>query len=436
MDGRGRRRCRIRSAFVLGAILATAIAPEGTLADEVGWTVQFGTAVNDAAMAVAVRGRRVYVAGGTQGGLPGQASAGGRDVFLQRYSSRGELQWTRQFGTGGADQVTAGALGARGNRVVVGGFVTGALPGQTAAGDNDAFLRAYDREGNVLWTRQFGTPGLDQVRSIAIAVDRSIFVAGQTAGQLTPEPSAGLQDAFAMRLDPDGTVRWLRQFGTSGVDTAFGIEVTDDAVYVAGSTDSFFPGQANAGDFDNYVARLTLDGDLEWITQFGTPALDATWKIGMTGSTIFVSGHTEGTFAGQTSFGRLDGFLAALDPEGHLTWVRQFGTTGCDQMFGLAVDTEGAVLAGEVDGPPPCSVSGNTDAFARKYDVDGNVLWSLRFGTAARDSLQGVALRGGSVYLAGVTGGSLPGHANLGGNDAFVMRTRDVEDDEGEEEEN
>ena len=47
---------------------------------------------------------------------------------------------------------------------------------------NDAFLRSYDRDGNVLWTRQFGTTGNDTVRSVAIAKDGSIFVSGQTAG--------------------------------------------------------------------------------------------------------------------------------------------------------------------------------------------------------------------------------------------------------------
>lgn len=420
------KRWGIVSAFVLAAILAITIIPGKARADKDGWIVQFGTAAVDAAGGIAVRGHDVYVSGRTGGTLPGQTSAGGTDVYVRKYNSRGELQWTHQFGTPGDDQ-PVGGLRARGQQVVVGGFVTGALPDQTPAGGNDAFLRAYDREGNILWALQFGTPQNDRVRDIAIAEDGSIFVSGQTEGQLTEEPNAGSWDAFVMRLDADGTVRWLRQFGTSGQDEAIGIAVTNDAVYVTGPTNGAFPGYVNAGDFDIFVVRLTLDGETEWLTQFGTPAFDATWRIGVAGPTIFLAGHTRGAFPGEISFGDQDGLVAALGHDGQLAWVRQFGTAGCDQMQGgLAVDAEGAVWAGQVGGvlTPGQGCGGSaSDAFVQKYDAQGNVLWSTQFGTTLFDNANGVALKGSDVYLAGATDGELGG-PNAGGRDAFVMRIR------------
>lgn len=210
---------------------------------------------------------------------------------------------------------------------------------------NDAFLRSYDRDGNVLWTRQFGTTGNDTVRSVAIAKDGSIFVSGQTAGQLG-DTSFGMTDAFVMRLDRDGTVLWLRQFGTSGADEAIGVTVTAHAVYVSGTTSGGFPGFASAGDFDAFVARLTLDGDIEWLTQFGAPMSDNAWKIGVAGRTVFVGGNTSGEFPGEISWGGFDAFVAALGRDGELRWVRQFGSAGTDNAPGLAVDHEGAVAAG------------------------------------------------------------------------------------------
>jgi len=54
----------------------------------------------------------------------------------------GEIPWTRQFGTGGLDAALAVAIDADGN-ILVAGHVGGALPGQTHAGDSDAFLRKY-----------------------------------------------------------------------------------------------------------------------------------------------------------------------------------------------------------------------------------------------------------------------------------------------------
>ena len=65
--------------------------------------------------------------------------------------------WTRQFGTSGYDFARAVAVDPEGN-VYVAGRTEGALPGQVSSGDFDAFVRKYDRDGDEVWTRQFGTP--------------------------------------------------------------------------------------------------------------------------------------------------------------------------------------------------------------------------------------------------------------------------------------
>ena len=401
-----------------------AVLTTPTLATHLGWMLQFGTAAFDNANSVAVHGRDVYVAGATSGVL-GETNAGLQDVYVRSYDSDGNLQWTRQFGTPGMDQTTGGTLRAHGNGVIVAGFVRGALAGHTWAGNNDAFVRAYDQKGEAQWTLQFGTPENEAVRSVAIADDGSIFISGQTRGQLTDRPNEGLADAYAARLNPDGTIRWLRQFGTSGTDEAIGLAVSDDAIYVTGTTAGALPGNINAGDSDNFVARLTLEGDFEWITQFGTPAFDALWKVDVVGPMLFVGGNTQGEFPGEVASGGFDAVVAALDCSGRVLWVRQFGGSGNDLALGLAADGEGAVAVGRVGGflfPGPPDPE--ADAFARKYDAEGNVLWSIQFGTTAFENTQDVALKGGDAYLVGTTTGSMPGFSNAGLQDGFVSRIR------------
>ena len=39
-----------------------------------------------------------YISGVTAGGLDGNTNSGGRDVFLIKYNSSGEKQWTKQIG--------------------------------------------------------------------------------------------------------------------------------------------------------------------------------------------------------------------------------------------------------------------------------------------------------------------------------------------------
>ena len=46
------------------------------------------------------------------------------------------------------------------------GLTRGALPGQTHLGKSDAYVRKYDGDGDELWTRQFGSRGLDMADGV------------------------------------------------------------------------------------------------------------------------------------------------------------------------------------------------------------------------------------------------------------------------------
>jgi hypothetical protein len=135
-------------------------------AGEFEWLFQFGLSGNDFAWDVHTdEDGNVYLAGDSSGALPGQAFAGGPlDAFLRKYDNHGNELWTRQFGTTGTDR--ADAVFSFGTDVYVGWLTTGSFPGQVNLGGADAYLRKYDVSGNASWTRQFGTPGLDELVGI------------------------------------------------------------------------------------------------------------------------------------------------------------------------------------------------------------------------------------------------------------------------------
>ena len=143
------------------------------------WSRQFGTPQFDQANGVAVLDGNVYVVGDVIGALPGQTSGGpsDRDAFVRRYDSTGNVTWTRQFGSKDAHEDTATSVVARAGGVYVAGWTAGTLPLQTKLGDNDAFVRKYDVNGNEQWTRQFGTASSVQAFGIA-ADDSGVYVAG------------------------------------------------------------------------------------------------------------------------------------------------------------------------------------------------------------------------------------------------------------------
>lgn len=76
------------------------------------------------------------------------------------------------------------------------------------------------------------------------------------------------------------------------------------------------------------------------------------------------------------------------------------------------------VTAGSLEGPN----AGQDDAFVRKYDAAGGLLWTRQFGTSTEEGPRDVSADGlGNVYLSGNTKGSLGG-PNAGGDDAFLAK--------------
>ena len=55
-------------------------------------------------------------------------------------------------------------------------------------------------------------------------------------------------------------IEWIRQFGSSSDDRAFGIAVDGTGVYVAGEVFGALPGQTSAGGRDSFVAKLSRSG--------------------------------------------------------------------------------------------------------------------------------------------------------------------------------
>jgi hypothetical protein len=402
--------------LVAGMVLVTGVADASTGAE--AWTRQFGTTGTDEAYGVAVAADgSVYVAGRTSGALEGSL-AGGTDAFVRKYDAAGNVVWTRQFGTTAAEIALGVAVSGDGSVYVVG--QTGGVLGDSSAGSADAFVRKYDANGNVVWTRQFGTITVDIATGVAVAVDGSVFVVGNTGGVLG-DSSSGSVDAFVRKYDANGNVVWTRQFGTTDEDIASGVAVAvDGSVYVAGETEGGLEGSI-AGGFDAFVRKYDAAGSVVWTRQFGTAADDGASGVAVAGDgSVSVVGYTGGVL-GDSSAGGFDAFVRMYDAAGNVVWTRQFGTTAGDFASGVAAADGSVYVAGHTLGDLEGDTAGSADAFVRTYDAAGNVVWTRQFGTTAADFASGVAAADGSVYVAGRTLGDLEGDS-AGGADAFLRK--------------
>jgi hypothetical protein len=243
---------------------------------------------------------RVYVVGAA-GTLPGEEPAsGGTDAFLRVYDGDGTAVWTRQFGSSGKD--TAWEVSVHTTGVYVAGAAGGALAGQAyGGGKSDVFVRRYDFDGKEAWTREFGGPGDDSAVPGGLAVDDTgVYVSGSTNGALPGQTNAGDFDAFIGKYGLDGGAGWLRQFGTAAYDDAHGISVFGEGVYVVGNTFGPLPGlekQTHAGDGDAFVRRYDSDGRETWTVQTGTAGFEEFFGVFADETGVYLAG-LEGPPAG------------------------------------------------------------------------------------------------------------------------------------------
>ncbi|MFC7585233.1 alpha/beta hydrolase-fold protein [Nonomuraea antimicrobica] len=298
------------------------------------------------------------------------------------------------YGTAGQDW--AGGVAAHADGALTIGYAAG----------GDAVLT---RVGG--WTRQLATPADERLYGVAALPDGGVLAAGYTKGDLDGRHAGNTtDDAFVARLGADGTVRWITQFGGPGVaDRLYGLAAAPDGgAYAVGYTKGALDG-ANAGDKDAVLARLTPDGEVSWIRQYGGAGEDKAYGVAADASNVYVTGGASAALPGTTGPG---GWLAAFTTDGTRKWAATAGGSASDRLNAVAVTTAGlAVATGGVGG----------DAYTVAYTGQGKQRWQHILATPAADAGAAVVpLAGGEVEVAGHTRGRVDVQA--GGADVLTLR--------------
>lgn len=84
-----------------------------------------------------------------------------------------------------------------------GGWVYGAIDGETFAGGSDGFLIKYDPTGARLWTREFGSAANENVKAVKVA-GGYVYVTGYTYGTWDGSTQIGNGDQYVVKYSTAG----------------------------------------------------------------------------------------------------------------------------------------------------------------------------------------------------------------------------------------
>ena len=215
-----------------------------------------------------------------------------------------------------------------------------------------------------------------------------------------------------VRFDPvTGNVLWNRNIANAGPSNA---TANGSGVLVSGGTTASLDA-TNQGSDDGYAAKYDTDGNLQWQIQFGGNSSDGIWGVVMdlSGNSYYV-GDTFGAITspnpGTPHVGGTpsDAYIMSYDNAGNFRWGRQFGNTTGDSLQGVTVDPSGNVIvAGFTHDTlfgPRLGAAGKADIIVRKYDTNGNVIWSKQMGGPSDDRARAVATdAAGNIYIGAET---------------------------------
>jgi hypothetical protein len=414
----------------------------------------------------------IYVLGNATGDFGNQLNQGQQDAYLTKYDSAGNVLWTRMLGSAGTANGATLALDPTGGVVIAGATTADLTTTSVADGNNDTFVAKYDSAGNQTWVKQIQTLNANQAASVSVDASGNIYVGGQVTGTIgSGQSRIGGSDAYVAKLDKKGNVVYEQQFGTTANDTVGatatasdgslyvasvqnghaivskyaggdvrtapvwtqdlgdlqlgggigGIAVAGNQVYVSGTTQNgnltaggnAAIAAASSGGSDAFVFALTDQGSsaaANFVSYVGTNSTDKGGgvTVGPDG-TVYLTGSTMGTFAGQTRNvpNVSNMFATALTSSGAVQWTRQFGgLDGISSGAGIAVDASGASVLDAL-GLPRGTINPS-----QNVDLAANT--TLRPGDSFQIQFQGAAARTATIRIdAGETLQSLASKINI-----------------------
>ncbi len=253
-----------------------------------------------------------------------------------------------------------------------------------------------DKLDCVRWASIFGDAALQQALDIKTDGAGNTYVFGRFQGALdvvTPAlVSAGQNDMFLVKLDPNGEVVWARQYGDAADQPSgeLSVDPMGNCVIVAKFDGMVDFGKGNLGPSGTAVVKIDSSGGTLWNVAF-TPKLTAYPAINKDGDVIVWA-----TFSGQVNFGTgmldaglfTDVVLMQLSGEdGTTSWVNQLGySENNDFVNGIGIDGgNNIVVSGsfiskiDLGGGDLVTQSGSTELFVGRFDKNGAYAAGLNY---------------------------------------------------------
>jgi len=247
--------------------------------------------------------------------------------------------------------------------------------------ENDVILLKYDTDGNLIWSKTWDKYPYDAAWGIDVH-DGYVYLAGYGSDW---HSAITYSNIFILKYDTDGNLIWSKDYNKATYDFAYSIVVEGNNIYVGG--------QSNC---ESLLLKYDLDGNLEWDKTYGKSRemYSEIMHLSSCDGYIYAVGQTE------DSRGDDDILLLKYDSDGNLIWDTTWEITGTQRAYGIKADSESVYIAGFGD-----IVDADATGLLLKYNDKGELIWQTSF---EHFKLEDVEEWEGNIYVVGQTTGNSP----------------------------
>jgi hypothetical protein len=280
-----------------------------------------------------------------------------------------------------------------------------------------------------LWVKHYTGMGQNVPQFVIIDNQGNVYVAGNFNGEILQNNityvSNGLQDMFLVKYDANGNLLWSRQLGGAGVENVYGITFSADqkSIYMGftfNGTTNILGLELTANQNDIAVAKIAANGDVEDLLLVaggnnqqvnGSLAVDENnnlYVLGIFTGEAEIAGGIE--YLQANEYSSRQNFLVKFDQWGNFLWARMFESTSALTYIRTVTAHQSSIyISGQFSGS--LSFENNTivstnsyrDGFIAKLDANGNDVWVRRIRGSGNDIYihRHNQDEQGNVYLAG-----------------------------------
>ncbi|WP_397364366.1 hypothetical protein [Olleya sp. R77988] len=165
---------------------------------------------------------------------------GSYDFWIVKVSNTGTTEWEKSFGSTEIDEARAIIKSSDGNYLIIGDTRGQDTDVSSNFGAADVWVIKISPTGDLLWEKTYGGENFDVGRAIAKTVDDGFVICGSSrsaSGNLTE--NQGQNDAWILKIDNSGSLKWQQSIGGTNVDFAYGIaEIGNGNIIVVGESSS------------------------------------------------------------------------------------------------------------------------------------------------------------------------------------------------------